>query len=175
MSNEKFLEFNGKRITILLNDGTWLIALRPILDALNVDTDWHLRNVKNDKILAQPLCECTGVAADGKMRKMLCLPEKYIYGWLFTINSESEELHKFKVACYDVLYNHFHGTITGRMTALSQKQDNEMKIKQLEKALQENETYKQLQELKEKQKDIKNVLQVLDTDLVNKQLSISFN
>lgn len=26
------------------------------------------------------------VAADGKQREMLCLPIRYVFGWLFTIN-----------------------------------------------------------------------------------------
>jgi hypothetical protein len=170
------LEFNGKRISILLADGTWHVALRPILDALNVDTEWHLRAVKTDDILAQHLCEHTGVAADNKLRKMTCLPEKYVYGWLFTINSESPELRQFKEKCYDILYNHFHGTLTGRINALNQKTETELEILDLQEKLDtqllESEEFKRIQELKKVQKGITKTLKELDFDLVNGQLSI---
>lgn len=176
---EKFLEFNGKRISILLTDGNWYVALRPILDALNVDTDWHLRTVKEDDILAQHLCDHTVVAADKKMRKMVCLPEKYVYGWLFTIKSESVELRQFKEKCYDVLYNHFHGTMTGRMNALNEKSETELKILELQEQLNlkllESEEYVQINELKTRQKQINKTLKELDADLMKGQLSLDLN
>jgi hypothetical protein len=30
----------------------------------------------------------TSVASDGKEREMLCLPLEFVFGWLFTIDSE---------------------------------------------------------------------------------------
>jgi hypothetical protein len=176
---EKFLEFNGKRISILRADGTWFVALRPILDALNVDTERHLRNVKMDDILAQHLSEQTGVAADTKLRKMTCLPEKFIYGWLFTINSDSIELRQFKELCYNVLYNHFHGALTGRMNALAEKSETELKIldlqEKLETQLLESNEYQEIQELKKKQKNITRTLKDLDIELLQGQLSLNFS
>lgn len=173
---EKFLEFNGKRISILLADGSWYIALRPILDALNVDTERHLRNVKEDEILAQHLSEQTVVAADSKLRKMTCLPEKYVYGWLFTIKSESLELRQFKEKCYDILYNHFHGAMTGRVTTLNEKSETELRIIELQERLDakllETEEYKEMQELKNKSKQINKKLKDLDVELVQGQLSM---
>jgi len=176
---EKFLEFNGKRIAILLADGNWYIALRPILDALNVDTEWYLRAVKTDEILAQHLCEHTGVAADNKLRKMLCLPERFVYGWLFTIKSDSEELRQFKEKCYDILYNHFHGALTGRMTALNDRSETELEIldlqEKLDQKLLESEEYLKIQELKKRQKLIAKTLRDLDTELLTGQLSFNFS
>ncbi len=175
---EKFLEFNGKRISILLADGTWWIALRPILDALNVDAEWHLRAVKMDEILAQHLCEHTGVAADNKMRKMLCLPERFVYGWLFTIKSESQELREFKEKCYDVLYNHFHGALTGRMNALNEQSETDLEILELQEKLDEkmleSPEYLRILELKKKKKAIGKTLKDLDTELLTGQLSFNF-
>lgn len=55
----------------------------------------------------------TSVAADGKMREMLCLPVKYVFGWLFRIDSRNvkeearENLLRYQNQCYDILYNYF--------------------------------------------------------------------
>ena len=44
--HEKFLEFNGKNIVFVNVDGTYWIALRPILDALNMAASRSLKNLK---------------------------------------------------------------------------------------------------------------------------------
>ncbi len=172
---EKFLEFNGKRITIITADGSWHVALRPILEALNVDAEWHLRAVKTDDILSQHLCEHTGVAADNRMRKMLCLPEKYIYGWLFTIKSDSAELRLFKENCYDILYNHFHGAMTARMNVLTEQDTIALKIAELEVSLMDTEQYREIQELKKRRGDTTKELKRLDIELKSGQLAFSFS
>ena len=50
---EKFLEFNGKRISVLCADGTWWVAIRPICDALEVNYNRQFQNIKEDDILGQ--------------------------------------------------------------------------------------------------------------------------
>lgn len=171
---EKFLEFNGKRISILRNDGEWWVALRPVLDALNVDADWHLRAVKSHEILGQHLSEHTGVAADGKARKMLCLPEKYMYGWLFTIDSASEDLKTYKEKCYEVLYNHFHGALTGRMKILEERADYNAEIEKLQEELLQSEPYKKMEELKKKRTQATASLRKMDLDLTHGQMTFNF-
>lgn len=167
---EKTLHFNGKEIKLILTDGHWAIALRPVLDALNVDADWHLRAVKNDEILYQHLCEYTGVAADGKDRKMLCLPEKFIYGWLFTIKADSPDLKEYKEKCYDALYSHFHG----RFSALIERLQIDEEIAQLEQQLAHNEQYGRIQELLERRKKIAPALRKMDNELLNGQIKMDF-
>lgn len=127
-SVKKFLEFNGKTIYFVAVDGQYWIALKPICEALNVDFEAQRKNLKEDKILCQLPSEQTVVAADGKLRKMLCLPEFFIYGWIFQIQSASEELAAYKWECYRILYEHFHGTITGRKELLSQKAKLQIEI-----------------------------------------------
>jgi len=127
-ATKKFLEFNGKSIHFLAIDGQYWIAIKPICEALNVDFEAQRKNLKEDKILSQLPSEQTMVAADGKMRKMLCLPEFFIYGWIFSIQSESEELAAYKWECYRILYEHFHGAITGRKELLSEKARLQLEI-----------------------------------------------
>jgi hypothetical protein len=166
---EKILNFNGKEISLVLADGQWWIALRPVLDALNVDADWHLRAVKNDEILVQHLCEHTGVAADGKDRKMLCLPEKFIYGWLFTINADSPQLKEYKEKCYDILFAHFHG----RFSALVERVEIDERLAELEAELATNEKFAEIKALEERRKKIAPALRKMDNDLMKGQTRLS--
>jgi hypothetical protein len=105
----KFLEFNGKTLVFLAVDGTYWIALKPICEALNVEYTRIFKNVKEDPIFGQLLAEQPMVGADGKNRKMVSLPEKWIYGWLISIQSQSPELIEYKKLCYEILADFFHG------------------------------------------------------------------
>ena len=99
-----------------------------ITNADKVDYIQQFKNLKDDEILCQLLCEHTMVAADNKMRKMVCLPEFFIYGYIFSIQSPSKELQAYKLECYRVLYEHFHGAIVGRKELLSEKARLQIKI-----------------------------------------------
>lgn len=173
-STEKFLEFNGKSISFLSVDGQWWVALRPILEALNVDYIQQFKNVKNDIILSQLLCEHTTVAADGKLRKMICLPERYIYGWLFSITSGSEELIEFKRECYDVLFNHFHGGFRGELQI--EKLKNHARIEYLQRKVNEqlesDPNFKEINELMAKNIKIGQQISKLDKETEKNQLDM---
>ena len=53
------------------------------------------------------------VAADGKEREMFCIPYKYVFGWLFSIDTTRvnedvrEAVIRYKMKCYDVLYEYY--------------------------------------------------------------------
>lgn len=53
------------------------------------------------------------VAADGKLRKLLCLPLKKLNGWLFSINPEKvradirDKLIKYQEECFTVLHDYW--------------------------------------------------------------------
>lgn len=125
---KKFLEFNGKTIFFVAADGQYWIALKPICEALNVNWNRQFQNLKNNKILGELFAEQQMVAADGKLRKMISLPEFYVYGWLMQIQSESEELQAYQWECYSVLYTYFHGAITGRKSLLREKAKVQIEI-----------------------------------------------
>jgi hypothetical protein len=104
-SVRKFLEFNGKTIYFLSKDGDYWVAIKPICEALKLEYTRQFKNIKEDDILGQLLAEQPMVGADGRTRKMTSLPEFYIYGWLFSIQSASKDLRKYKWECYRVLYS----------------------------------------------------------------------
>lgn len=176
---EKFLDFDGRRISVLnAADGEWYVAIKPICEVLNVDYIRQFKNLKEDEILGQLLSEQTTVAADGKVRNMTCLPEKFIYGWLFSIRSESEDLKKYKLKCYEVLYGFFHGTMKRRTAALKTKTDMDLEIltlkEQLDEKLAESEEYIRIQELKRAKKQVAQTLRELDEDLIRGQFAMDF-
>ena len=168
---ERFLEFDGKRITILLNDGEWWVAIRPICDALGVNYNRQAQNIRDHRKLSQLVAEQQLVAADGKLRKMMCPPEKVIYGWLFAINSDNEKLQDYQMECYDVLYNHFHGKMTSRMNILTEKLSNIEKMEELKAS----ETVEHFKYLESRNKKLDRQLKSLDQDLITGQISFDLD
>lgn len=169
-THQKFLQFNGRNIVFLNVDGTYWIALKPILEALNMDADRSIKTLKKDPILGpERSLQPVQVSKNGQnqLRNMTCLPEKFIYGWIFSLRSESEELTNYKRTCYELLYNHFHGTITNRKELLLQRSELDKQILELKKSLkQEDEKYKSLQELQNKRKTVSTQLNSIDKELI---------
>jgi hypothetical protein len=66
----------------------------------------------------------TTVAADEKEREMLCIPFKFVFGWLFSVDigrvseEAQESVIRYQLQCYNVLYDYF----TSRAEFVEQKQ-----------------------------------------------------
>lgn len=118
--NQMFIKFRDHKIEAFYHESEWYVAIRPICKALNVDMENARRRLNRHPILAQLPLHLTVVGSDGKRRKMMCLPERYIYGWLFALQSRSKELLEYQLSCYDVLYQHFNGSFALRTTALNE-------------------------------------------------------
>ena len=97
--HQKFLEFNGNKIIFLNAEGEYWIALKPILEVLGMDADSSIKTTKNDPFLGGwTSLQTVQVSKNGvnQGRKMVCLPEKYIYGWICFLRGDSPELHQYK-------------------------------------------------------------------------------
>lgn len=169
---KQFLKFNGRNIYMLDVNGQYWVALKPICEAIGINWDRQRITLKEDTLLSQLLCEHTMVGADGRLRKMVALPEKYVYGWLFRINSNNPQLEEYQYKCYELLYNYFHGTIVRRISALREKSDSELEIEQLQAKLRASEEYQRIQSLKKDLKTHNQQLAELDEELTTRQLSI---
>ena len=170
-----FLEFNGKRIATLRKDGEWWVAIKPICEVLNIHYKAQHRAISEDQILGQLSSNQRMVAADTREREMFCLPEKYVYGWLFSIHSESEGLKLYKRKCYDILFDYFHGALTGRMKILEERLDINNQIKDRQEQLEKSDAYKEIEELKKKRTLAVKSLNEMDKDLEAGQVRIRFN
>ena len=120
------------------------VPLKPLCEAIGVDFEGQRQRVERDEILSSTAFMIKAVAADGKEREMFCIPFKYVFGWLFSIDTGrvNEEVRQtviqYKIQCYDVLYDHFF------KKAFRQLQAKEMEIKLLEEINELNETQKNI-------------------------------
>jgi uncharacterized tellurite resistance protein B-like protein len=98
---------------LVVENGEKLVPIKPICEALGIAFQAQKDKIETDEILASTVMLSITVAADGKQREMFCIPFKYVFGWLFTINPSNvkeearESVIKYKEACYDALYQSF--------------------------------------------------------------------
>lgn len=86
---------------------TW-IPINPVCEALGLDA-----KKEQDKIKGHPILSLFGewkplTGSDGKTSEMLCLPVKYIFGWLFTLNPDNMDRNSRRafINFYDAIYRH---------------------------------------------------------------------
>lgn len=90
------------------------VPIKPICEALGVAFQKQHEKIKSDAILSSVVTLRVTTGADGKQYEMLCLPLKFVYGWVFSINPDNvkeqsrENVIKYKRECYNALYEHFH-------------------------------------------------------------------
>lgn len=171
-THRKFLEFNGKNIFFQNVDGEFWIAIKPICESLDLEYTRQFKNIKDDEILSQLLAEQPMVGADNRIRKMVSLPEKYIYGWLFSIRSKAPQLKEYKLTCYDVLYSYFHGYITGRKDLLQNKCIVETEISNIEEKLFDNADFNKYKELQKRNTDINKELRKNDRKVIEENMNL---
>lgn len=138
------LEFKGKIIPYKRENGSYLIAIKPICEALGVSYKWQLERLKKHKVLGTVYRTSTMYIPGDQSREMACLPEEYIYGWLFSINSDSEELIAYQRECIQ----HFYETIKRREELYHQFAKCKMEIAELDNKLKDNEDFQRREAVK---------------------------
>jgi len=167
----KFLEFNGKTLMFLSVDGQYWIALKPICEALGVNWKYQHGKLLKDKILSQLSRNIGMVAQDKKVRKMTSLPENSIYGWIFKLESVAEGMEEYQWECYNALYNHFHGTITGRKELLKQKAMAQVEIGEVMNTLTTDNALK-IDKAKRKLNQVTAQLRALDGETLEEERNL---
>lgn len=131
--NQSIARINGADIVAVENDGSTFVPVKPICEALGIAFQSQRTKLQEDEFLAPTVTIIVTVAADGREREMVCLPLRYVYGWLATINpgkvapEAREAVCRYRQECYDVLYDHFHAAMQRTI------ETNEQEIKLLEK------------------------------------------
>jgi hypothetical protein len=100
---EKFLEFDGKRIIILARDGMSWIDIESLCEALKMDYKNQIKKINENQDFSEYSSEQTLVDIDGKIQKMICLPEWIIYEWILMIESNNPGLADLKSECCQVI------------------------------------------------------------------------
>lgn len=132
MESKTITRINGVDIPAVVENGETYLPIKPICQAIGVNYTTQLEKLKSHPILSSTIPLRGTVGADGKDREMVCLPVKFVYGWLFTINpgnvSEEarEKVIKYQMECYEVLYDHFAGV------SKKAQEENQAEIKLLE-------------------------------------------
>lgn len=170
----KFLEFNGKSLVFLDIDGQYWVALKPICEALNVGWKYQHELLLKDEIFGQLSCEHGMVGADEKNRKMVSLPEKWVYGWLISIQSSSPELNQYKKLCYEILAAYFHGSITGRKELLGQKAKAQLSIDEVMNTLTPDNALK-FKSANRIIHQLNGKLRALDSDIIEEERNLFSN
>jgi hypothetical protein len=162
MKPQNFLSFNEKTIYFKEVGNEYWIAIKPICEALDINYNRAYQNISEDKNLSQLFAKQQMVDTLGRAKEMICLPEKYIYGWLFSLRSKSEALKQYQMKCYEVLYNYFNGALLGRKKLLEKQANTQKKIERVEQELKSNPQYLQLITLKQETEQIKQQLRKID-------------
>ncbi len=142
-------------VDIVATSDEQLVPIRPICEALGVDFAGQRKKIQEDEDLSSVVDLTPSTGADGKQYEMLCLPIRYIFGWLFTINPANvkpeaqEAVRTYRRRCYDALYNHFFGS------QKRQLEQNQIEITLLEELADLNQQQQQLkQTISEKRKKL---------------------
>lgn len=162
-------KINGIDIVTVEKDGDIYVPIKPICEAIGVAFERQYYKIQADDILASTVTLTVMVAADGKEREMVCLPLRYVYGWLFTINPKKvapearEAVIRYRRECYDVLYEYFTGSM--RRTIETNNAEIEL-LKKINAAIADEK------EAKNRKKKAEENLAKLRTERLNPQPSL---
>lgn len=160
---------------LVIDNGQKLVPIKPICEALGIAFQSQKEKIESDQILASTVTLSITVAADGKQREMFCIPFKFVFGWLFTINPSNvkeeakESVIRYKLACYEALYQSF----TDSQEFLEAKQDLvEKKLSELEEITDNFKSAKNL--MYDKKKELNKVRNMTLEDWLanNRQLDL---
>lgn len=103
---------NNVDITIIEN-GEKRVAVKPICDALGIDSKTQIDRIKTDPILGSVGGFSPSTGSDGKTYEMFTIPLEFVFGWLFLIDSRNvkpesrEAVLRYQKECYHALYRYF--------------------------------------------------------------------
>ena len=177
-STTKTLAQVNKVNILLIENGDKFVPIKPICDALGIDDKAQRDKIKNDEILGSVGVLSTSTGADKKSYEMFCIPFRFVFGWLFSINPKNvapearEAVLKYKLECYNVLFNHF----TAHAQFYEEKQQVlRSKDMELERIRAEFNTAKdRLDQAKKEFKEVMN-MSFEEWQAQKQQLKINFN
>ena len=104
------------------------------------------QKIQEDEDLGAVGVLSTSTGADGKQYEMFCLPIRYVFGWLFTINPKNvkpeaqETVRVYRRRCYEALFRHFFGS---QRRQLEQNRQEIVLLEELAELTQQQQQLKQ--------------------------------
>ena len=98
---------------LVIENGEKRVAIKPICQALGIDADSQRKKLTTDPILSSVTVLSTATGSDGKQYEMVTIPLKFVFGWLFRIDSRNvnesarDSVIKYQLMCYEALYSYF--------------------------------------------------------------------
>lgn len=169
-----FLEFKHENIPFIIKDGVYLVAVKPICQAIGIDYKDQYRKIKNSFLFGPEWVISPMQVPGDQLRKYGCLPEKFIYGWLASINSDNNKLLEYQRECIEILDAHFNGTITKRKRLIYDKAKLRHDQAQLIESLKDNKDFNKLEELRKQSIKIGQQLRAINEADAN-QYEMHFN
>ena len=151
MNANQVVQFNNQEIPVFFHNNKPYVAMKPICE--NIGLAWHgqFERIKRDDVLSSTMCVIHMVAQDGKKREVVALPIGYLNGWLFGIDTNrvkpeiKPNLIKYKLECFDVLYNHFMPKVAAaHPNTITLEQQQAIKDAVLRKAQRDKRTYQSI-------------------------------
>jgi hypothetical protein len=111
--------YNDEVIAVRADDGAVYVPIRPVCDNLGITLAGQRERINRDPVLSEAVTSVS-VTLTQQAREMLCLPLKFIPGWLFGVNANRvkpelrENVIRYQRECFDVLAEAF---MEGRLTA----------------------------------------------------------
>jgi len=177
MNTEMMTIATVNQVAILATSNDELIPIRPICDALGIDSKSQRDKIQSRELFSKVAVLSPSSGADGKEYEMLCLPTGYALGWLCTINPANvkEEaraaLMMYQKECFLVLYEHF----VAKTRFLEEKQreiDRQQEVVDTLKS-EYSSVKSQLSEAENRLKKLRSMT-MDDYDMERKQLKINF-
>ena len=107
------INFFSDTVIAIKIDEIVYVPIKPICENLGIAWASQLEKIKADSLLSKAILS-TSMATNSGTQSTLCLPLKYMYGWLMKLNPSkvaphvSDKLIQYQELIYDVIYNHFH-------------------------------------------------------------------
>jgi hypothetical protein len=124
---QKMVLFYGDEVVaVRVESGEIYVPVRPLCEALGIDSSAQLRRIGRDPVLSQVSSGVVVMASPltnnpyANPQEMTCLPLDFLSGWLFGINANRvkeeirDRLIRYQRECYKVLAEAFE---EGRLTA----------------------------------------------------------
>jgi hypothetical protein len=109
MSDLMTVQFYGKSLLLVEHNGEPFAPMKPIVDGMGMDWKAQHEKLKSSRFKST-VVEIPIVAADGKLRDMICLPLRKLPGWLMTVHPGKvreeirEKIVMYQNECDDVLW-----------------------------------------------------------------------
>lgn len=135
--DQRTVDFEGDEITaVQAEDGTIYIPIRPLCESLGLNWSGQRQRIQRDAVLSDAFISVVVTHSDigeasrrPKRSTMLCLPLKYLNGWLFGVNAARvnddvrPRLIAYQRECYDVLATAFQSPTIPESRAVGRLQN----------------------------------------------------